>query len=200
VVVLVAALLANTVPAGEVLAAASAARVRGGVQAQQLQAGPLRLQVGLEPGTVGRNLLQVHVTDPSGRPVDGLASIDLTVADQAGRAAPTAVRAARVAPATYRAVTDAFTLPGSWRVGAAVPGAPPGLAARFAITAAPATWHGTPTDVLAFVDVANGAYHRLWVDHANRILHERMDAPGHFMDRDYTAYNTPATITPPVAP
>src|SRR6266508_1554754 len=35
VVVLVAALLANTVPAGEVLAAASAARVRGGVQAQQ---------------------------------------------------------------------------------------------------------------------------------------------------------------------
>src|SRR6266540_721871 len=137
VVVLVAALLANTVPAGEVLAAASAARVRGGVQAQQLEAGPLRLQVGLEPGTVGRNLLQVQVTDPSGRLVDGLARIDLTIADQAGRAAPASVRATRVAPATYRAATDAFALPGGWRVGVAVPGAAPGLAARFAIAAAP---------------------------------------------------------------
>jgi hypothetical protein len=56
----------------------------------------------------------------------------------------------------------------------------------------PATWHATPVDVLAFIDTANGAYHRLWVDHANRILHERMDAPGHFMDRDYTNYNTPS--------
>src|SRR6266508_2327705 len=143
VVVLVAALLANTVPAGEVLAAASTARVRGGVQAQQLEAGPLRLQVGLEPGTVGRNLLQVQVTDPSGRLVDGLALIDLTIADQAGRAAPASVRATRVAPATYRAATDAFALPGGWRVGVAVPGAAPGLAARFAIAAAPAT-SGTP--------------------------------------------------------
>src|SRR6266536_2745425 len=361
VVVLVAALLANTVPAGEVLAAASAARVRGGVQAQQLEAGPLRLQVGLEPGTVGRNLLQVQVTDPSGRLVDGLARIDLTIADQAGRAAPASVRATRVAPATYRAATDAFALPGGWRVGVAVPGAAPGLAARFAIAAAPATsgtpppdppdghplaalvqpcgdgcaeaflttpaggplaveavlpnkgtarfalpwplarpapgrlraadralaasrsfrihevldgglgtvyrtdyvlaapsrfrshtaspassgdvvwiandrwirdgagpwkhehtpgleirfparnwsdqegnvvdlgpasWHGVPVEVLAFVD-ANVAYHRLWVDHANRILHERMDAPGHFMDRDYTAYGASVTITAP---
>src|SRR6266496_1867871 len=410
VVVLVAALLANTVPAGEVLAAASAARVRGGVQAQQLEAGPLRLQVGLEPGTVGRNLLQVQVTDPSGRLVDGLARIDLTIADQAGRAAPASVRATRVAPATYRAATDAFALPGGWRVGVAVPGAAPGLAARFAIAAAPATsgtpppdppdalvlggragsalvgltamaagsvlvvrvrgglgippavaprplrvrgpdghplaalvqpcgdgcaeaflttpaggslaveavlpnkgtarfalpwplarpapgrlraadralaasrsfrihevldgglgtvyrtdyvlaapsrfrshtaspassgdvvwiandrwirdgagpwkhehtpgleirfparnwsdqegnvvdlgpasWHGVPVEVLAFVD-ANVAYHRLWVDHANRILHERMDAPGHCMDRDYTAYGASVTITAP---
>ena len=410
VVVLVAALLANTVPAGEVLAAASAARVRGGVQAQQLEAGPLRLQVGLEPGTVGRNLLQVQVTDRGGRLVDGLARIDLTIADQAGRAAPASVRATRVAPATYRAATDAFALPGGWRVGVAVPGAAPGLAARFAIAAAPATsgtpppdppdalvlggragsalvgltamaagsvlvvrvrgglgippavaprplrvrgpdghplaalvqpcgdgcaeaflttpaggslaveavlpnkgtarfalpwplarpapgrlraadralaasrsfrihevldgglgtvyrtdyvlaapsrfrshtaspassgdvvwiandrwirdgagpwkhehtpgleirfparnwsdqegnvvdlgpasWHGVPVEVLAFVD-ANVAYHRLWVDHANRILHERMDAPGHFMDRDYTAYGASVTITAP---
>src|SRR6266536_1667712 len=410
VVVLVAALLANTVPAGEVLAAASAARVRGGVQAQQLEAGPLRLQVGLEPGTVGRNLLQVQVTDPSGRLVDGLARIDLTIADQAGRAAPASVRATRVAPATYRAATDAFALPGGWRVGVAVPGAAPGLAARFAIAAAPATsgtpppdppdalvlggragsalvgltamaagsvlvvrvrgglgippavaprplrvrgpdghplaalvqpcgdgcaeaflttpaggplaveavlpnkgtarfalpwplarpapgrlraadralaasrsfrihevldgglgtvyrtdyvlaapsrfrshtaspassgdvvwiandrwirdgagpwkhehtpgleirfparnwsdqegnvvdlgpasWHGVPVEVLAFVD-ANVAYHRLWVDHANRILHARMAAPGHFMDRDYTAYGASVTITAP---
>jgi hypothetical protein len=51
--------------------------------------------------------------------------------------------------------------------------------------------------VLAFTDTANGSYHRLWVDHANRILHERMDAPGHFMDRDYTDYDTPVTITAP---
>src|SRR6266542_3350010 len=386
VVVLVAALLANTVPAGEVLAAATAARVRGGVQAQQLEAGPLRLQVGLEPGTVGRNLLQVQVTDRGGRLVDGLARIDLTIADQAGRAAPASVRATRVAPATYRAATDAFALPGAWRVGVAVPGAAPGLAARFAVAAAPATsgtpppdppdalvlggragsalvgltamaagsvlvvrvrgglgippavaprplrvrgpdghplaveavlpnkgparfalpwplarpapgrlraadralaasrsfrihevldgglgtvyrtdyvlaapsrfrshtaspassgdvvwiandrwirdgagpwkhehtpgleirfparnwsdqegnvvdlgpasWHGVPVEVLAFVD-ANVAYHRLWVDHANRILHERMDAPGHFMDRDYTAYGASVTITAP---
>jgi copper transport protein len=413
-VVLVAALLANTVPAGEVLAAASAARVRGGPQSQQLQAGPLRLQLGLEPGTVGRNLLQVHVTDPQGRPVDGLARIDLTIADQAGRAAPATLSAARVAPAAYRAVTDAFALAGTWRVGVTVPGASPGLAASFAIAAAPATagtppsdppdavvlggqtgsalvgltamtagellvvrvrgglgippavaprplrvrgadgralaalvqpcgdgcaeaflaspargplvveavlpnkgtarftlpwplarpapgrlraadralgasrsfrihevltgglgtvfrtdyvlaapnrarwhldtgssttdtvwigerrwmrdgagpwklqsapglelrfparnwsdqvtnivalgpatWHHTPAQVLAFVDPANNAYHRLWVDHANHILHERMDAPGHFMDRDYTAYGTPVTITPPRQP
>src|SRR6266511_1258346 len=411
VVVLVAALLANTVPAGEVLAAASAARVRGGPQSQQLQAGPLRLQIGLEPGTVGRNLLQIQVTNPQGRPVDGLARIDLTVADQAGRAAPATVRAARVAPATYRPVTDAFALAGNWRVGVAVPGAPPGLAASFAIAATPttagtpppdppdalvlggqagsalvgltamtagellvvrvrgglgippaitprplrvrsaagralsalvqpcgdgcaeafltrptrgplvveavlpnngtarftlpwplarpalgrlrtadralaasrsfrirevltgglgtvfrtdyvlaapnrarwhldtgsstadtvwigerrwlrdaagpwklqstpglelrfparnwsdqvtgvvdlgpATWHGTPAEVLAFLDLANSAYHRLWVDRANRILHERMDAPGHFMDRDYSAYGVAVTITAP---
>ncbi len=51
--------------------------------------------------------------------------------------------------------------------------------------------------MLAFFDPANGAYHRVWVDPANRILHERMDAPGHFMDRDYTAYGVPATITAP---
>jgi copper transport protein len=419
-VVLVAALLANTVPAGEVVAAASAARVRGGPQTQALQAGPLRLHLDLEPGTVGRNLLQVRVTDPQGRLVDGLARISLAVADEAGRASPVTLRAARVAPATYRATTDAFTLPGGWQVEVAggVPGAPPGLAARFAIAAAPATsgpappdppdalvlggragrsgvlvgltafsagdrllvvrvrgglgippavaprplrvldrdrrvlaaqvqpcgdgcteaflaipaatlgpltveavlpnkgtarfglplplprggsaaarlraadralassgsfrihevldggfgtvfrtdyqlqapnlarwhlrrpdgtsdtvwigeqrwmregtgpwkherapglvlrfparnwsdqergvvdlgpatWHGTPVEVLAFLDPANGAYHRVWVDRANRILHERMDAPGHFMDRDYTAYGVAVTITAP---
>lgn len=61
----------------------------------------------------------------------------------------------------------------------------------------PTTWHGTPVDVLAFLDQANGAYHRLWIDHGNRILHERMDAPGHFMDRDYTNYNTPTVIAAP---
>ncbi len=410
VVVLVAALLANTVPAGEVLAAAGAARVRGGPQTQTLQAGPLRLRLDVEPGTVGRNLLQVQITDAGGRPVDGLARIGLTVADEAGRATPQAVSAARVAPATYRAATGAFTLPGGWRVGVAVPGAAPGLAARFAIAAAPATrgtpppdppdavvlggragsalvgltaipaggvlvvrvrgglgippavaprpfrllgadglalpaivqpcgdgcaeaflarpargplgvaavlprgaarftlpqplpgpaaarlrkadralaasgsfrihevldgglgtvyrsdyvlaapsrfrshtaspassgdvvwiandrwvrdgagpwkhertpgsqirfparnwsdqegnvvdlgaatWHGTPVDVLAFIDTANGAYHRLWVDRADRVLHERMDAPGHFMDRDYADYGLPVTITAP---
>lgn len=416
-VVLVAALLANTVPAGEVVAAAGAARVRGGPQTQTLQAGPLRLHLDLEPGTVGRNLLQVRVTDPKGRPVDGLTRIGLTVADNTGRAAPVSISAARVAPATYRTATDAFALPGSWRVGVVggVPGVPAGLAARFTIAAAPATsgtpppdppdalvlggragtsgvlvgltamragdrllvvrvrgglgipplvaprplrvldrdrrllpgpvqrcgdgcaeaflaappagrgpltveavlpkgtarfglplplggaatgrlraadrvlaasgsfrihevldgglgtvyrtdyvlaapsrfrshtaspassgdvvwiandrwirdgagpwrhehtpgleirfparnwsdqaggvidlgaaaWHGTPADVLAFLDLANGAYHRLWVDRADRILHERMDAPGHFMDRDYTAYGVPVTITPP---
>jgi gluconate kinase len=55
-----------------------------------------------------------------------------------------------------------------------------------------------PVDVVAFIDQANSAYHRLWIDHANRIdparAHER---PGHFMNRDYTNYNTPATITVP---
>src|SRR6266511_3732057 len=367
VIVLVAALLANTVPAGDVLAAASANRVRGGLQTQQLQAGPLRLQLRLEPGTVGRNLLQIHVTEPTGRPVDGLPRIDLTVADQAGRAAPAPLRAPRVAPATYRAATDAFALAGTWRVGIAIPGASPGLAASFTIATSPATitpqplrvlgpdgralpalvqpcgdgcaeaflarptrgpllveavlpnkgtarftlpwplprpapgrlraadhalaasrsfrihevltaglgtvfrtdyvlaapnrarwhldtgnstadtvwiderrwmrdgngpwklqsapglqlrfparnwsdqatgvvdlgpatWHHTPARVLAFVDPANSAYHRLWVDPSNRILHERMDAPGHFMDRDYASYGTPVTITQPRQP
>jgi len=421
VVVLVAALLANTVPASEVLAAASAARVRGGPQERQLQAGPLRLRVSLEPGTVGRNVLTVQVTDPGGRPADGLPRIPLAVEDEAGRAAPAALSAARVATATYRAATDAFTLAGAWRVGVGVAGAGPDLAARFAVAAAPATsgtpppdppdavvlggqagsalvgltafsagdrlvvrvrgglaippavaprplrilgpdgrllpaimercgdgcgeafvtaalptrrngsgpltveavlpggtarftlplplpqadpagpaaaqlhtagqalaashsyhiheilsgglgaafrtdyqlqapdrarwhltgpdgtsdtvwmgdnrytrdgrgpwkheqtpglslafparnwsdqavnvtdlgpatWHGTPVEMLAFLDLANGAYHRLWVDHANRIRHERMDAPGHFMDRDYTDYGVPVTIIAP---
>jgi len=58
----------------------------------------------------------------------------------------------------------------------------------------------TPVTVLAFIDLANGAYHRLWVDRANRILRERMDAPGHFMDRDYADYGGAATITPPPTP
>jgi copper transport protein len=61
----------------------------------------------------------------------------------------------------------------------------------------PGTFHGLAVRVLAFLDAANGAYHRLWVDHADRIVHERMDAPDHFMDRDYAAYGTPVTITPP---
>jgi copper transport protein len=409
-IVVVAALLANTVPAGQVLAAARSTNIGGGPQTQTLQGGPLRLQIGLEPGTVGRNLLQVHVADAGGRPVDGLAQVYLSIADQAGRTAPATTAATRVAPATYRAVSDQFTLPGPWRVGAELPGVSPDLTVGFGIAAAPATsgtpppdppdavvlggragsalvglaamtagdllvvrargglgippaiaprplslldqddrplpvivqpcgdgcaeayvkppargpltieagmpkgtarftlplplpkaaaarlraadktlaatrsfrihevldgglgtvyrtdyllaapnrfrshtaspassgdvvwiandrwirdgagpwkhehtpgleirfparnwsdqegnvtdlgpatWHGTPVDVLAFIDTANGAYHRLWIDHANRILHERMDAPGHFMDRDYTNYNTPATITAP---
>jgi copper transport protein len=408
-IVVVAALLANTVPAGEVLAAARPSNIRGGPQTQTLRGGPLRLQIDLEPGTVGRNLLEVHVTDAGGRPVDGLTQIHLSIADKAGRTAPATAATTRVAPATYRAVTDQFTLPGTWRVGAQLPGVAPDLTVSFGIAAAPATsgtpppdppdavvlggragsalvgltamtagdllvvraqgglgipppitprplllldpkgrplpvivhscgdgcveayvkpparglltiaagmpqgiprftlalplpkaaaarlraadktlaatrsfrihevldgglgtvyrtdylvaapdrarwhlntgdstsdtvwigqrrwsregkapwqleatgtqlqyplrnwsdreanvtdlgpatWHGTPADVLAFIDTANGAYHRLWVDHANRILHERMDAPGHFMDRDYTNYNTPVTITAP---
>ncbi len=61
----------------------------------------------------------------------------------------------------------------------------------------PDTFHGTAVRVLAFLDAGNGAYHRLWVDHADRIVHERMDAPGHFMDRGYAGYGTPVTITPP---
>jgi hypothetical protein len=51
--------------------------------------------------------------------------------------------------------------------------------------------------VLAFLDGPGTAYHRLWVDHANRILHERMDGPGEFMGGDYTDYNTPVTVTAP---
>jgi hypothetical protein len=61
----------------------------------------------------------------------------------------------------------------------------------------PATWHASPVDVLAFIDGPGSAYHRLWVDHANHILHERMDAPGEFMGGDYTDYDTPVTITAP---
>jgi copper transport protein len=61
----------------------------------------------------------------------------------------------------------------------------------------PGTLHGVRVRVLAFLDAGNGAYHRLWVDHADRIVRERMDAPGHFMDRDYAGYGTPVTITPP---
>jgi hypothetical protein len=61
----------------------------------------------------------------------------------------------------------------------------------------PARLGATPATVLAFIDSANGAYHRLWVDHANRILRERMDAPGHFMTRDYADYGATVTITPP---
>jgi len=84
----------------------------------------------------------------------------------------------------------------------------PGLTVRFparnwsdqernVVDLGPSTFHGTRVDVLAFLDPAAGAYHRLWVDQRNRVLHERMDAPGHFMDRDYTAYGAPLTISPP---
>jgi hypothetical protein len=55
----------------------------------------------------------------------------------------------------------------------------------------------TPVTVLAFIDLGNGAYHRLWVNRSNRILREHMDAPGHFMDRDYADYGAAVTITPP---
>lgn len=411
VVVVVAALLANTVPASKILAAgaaASAANVTGGPQTQVLDAGSLRVQIGLEPGTVGRNLLEVQITDPRGLPVNGLANVHLAIADPAGVASATA-NATRVGPAIYRAATDAFTLPGLWQVDVEVPGGSPGLAFPFGIAASPATseapppdppdavvlggrtgsalvgltamiagdllvvrarggidippavaprplrvlgpdgrpltalaqpcgercteafltapargpltveavlpfgtarftlplplprpaaarlraadrtlaasksfrihgvvdsglgtayridyalaapdrvrwhldtgsgtadtvwigehrwsregrgpwkletignrirypardwsafegnvtdlgpatWHASPVDVLAFIDIPNGAYYRLWVDHANRILHERMDAPGQFMDCDYTDYDTPVTITAP---
>jgi hypothetical protein len=95
---------------------------------------------------------------------------------------------------------------GPWKLQSA-----PGLQLRFparnwsdqatgVVDLGPATWHHTPARVLAFVDPANSAYHRLWVDPSNRILHERMDAPGHFMDRDYASYGTPVTITPPRQP
>jgi hypothetical protein len=64
----------------------------------------------------------------------------------------------------------------------------------------PARLGATPVTVLAFIDAGNGAYHRLWVDPANRILREQMHAPGHFMTRDYTGYGAPVTITPPPPP
>jgi putative copper export protein len=408
-VVLVAAVLANTVPAGEVIDALAAAKVAGGPQQQRLAAGPLRLELGLEPGTVGLNTLSLQVAGADGRPVEGLGAVRLTVADQAGRVAPTPLTAPRVAAATYRVATDAFTVPGRWQVTVALPapdaqlealvgiaatpvtagatppdppdalvlggragsalvgltafsagsglvvrvrgglGIPPPVAPRplrilgpgsrpvaasvqpcgagcaeaflpapprgplTALAALPggtarfqvpvplppsgaarlraadwvlaragsyrihevldsglgtvvrsdyvleapdrARWHtdtgkgtsdtvwvgearytrdgdgawkeatpglrlkfparncsdreanvvdlgparlgSTPVRVLAFVDLANGAYHRLWVDHANRVLREQMDAPGHFMTRDYAGYGAPVTITPP---
>ncbi|HEV8653749.1 MAG TPA: CopD family protein [Actinomycetes bacterium] len=409
-VVLVAALLANTIPASEVVAARTASQLPGGPQQRTLTAGPLRLTLALEPGTVGLNTISVLVTDPAGRPVDGLGRLGLTVADDTGRVDPVPLAASRVAPATYRAASTAFTVAGTWQVTVRVPGADPNLAARFGIAPGQATtgqpppdpadatvlggragralvgltafpadpglvvrvrgglgipppatprplrlvgpdgrprtpptqhcgdgcleaflatprpgrwtvlatlpggttrfalpiplpspaaarlhradrtlaaarayrihevldggygtvfrtdytlkapnlarwhldtgttttdtiwigedhytrqgtspwkhehtpeltiafpapnwsgregnvtdlgpsrWHGTPVDVLAFIDLGNGAYHRLWVDHDNRILHERMDAPGHFMDRDYTSYGQPVSIHPP---
>jgi uncharacterized membrane protein len=60
-----------------------------------------------------------------------------------------------------------------------------------------ATLGTTPVEVLAFVDQDNGAYHRLWIDRASRILRERMDAPGHFMDRTYSGYGQPVSIEAP---
>ncbi|HYY82457.1 MAG TPA: CopD family protein, partial [Actinomycetes bacterium] len=418
-VVLVAAVLANTIPAGEVLDALAAGRVAGGPQQQRLAAGPLQLQLGLEPGTVGLNVLSLAVAGADGRPVDGLRAVRLTVADQAGRVAPSSLTLPRVAAATFRVATGAFTLPGRWQVTIALPGpdpkpppvasvgiatapatagaAPPdppdalvlggragsALVGLTAFTAGPgggllvrargglgippavaprplrlqgpggrpaggsvqpcgtgcaeaflprppkgrltvlaalpggtarfqvpvplppsgsgvarlraadralarsgsfrihevldggqgtvfrtdyalkapdlARWHtdngtstfetvwvgesrytrdgdgpwkketvpgltlrfparnwsdheanvvdlgparfgATPVRVLAFIDAANGAYHRLWVDRADRILRERMDAPGHFMDRDYAGYGAPVTIAPPPPP
>jgi copper transport protein len=409
-VVLVAAVLANTVPAGEVIDALAAAKVAGGPQQQRLAAGSLRLQLGLEPGTVGLNTLSLQVAGADGRPVEGLGAVRLTVADQAGRVAPTPLTVPRVAEATYRVATDAFTVPGRWQLTVALPASDRGLQALVGIAAAPANvgaappdppdalvlggragsalvgltafaagsglvvrvrgglgipppvaprplrilgstgrpvaasvqacgagcaeaflpapprgpltalaalpggtarfqvpvplppsgaarlraadrvlaragsyrihevldsglgtvvrsdyvleapdrarWHtdigkgtsdtvwvgearytrdgdgawkkeatpglrlkfparnwsdreanvvdlgparlgSTPVRVLAFVDLANGAYHRLWVDHANRVLRERMNAPGHFMTRDYAGYGAPVTITPP---
>jgi hypothetical protein len=64
----------------------------------------------------------------------------------------------------------------------------------------PARIGGTPVTVLAFLDRANGAYHRLWIDPANHILREQMHAPGHFMTRDYADYGAPVAIRPPPPP
>jgi copper transport protein len=145
-VVLVAAVLANTVPAGEVIDALAAAKVTGGPQRQRLAAGPLHLQLGLEPGTVGLNTLSLQVTDGDGRPVEGLRAVRLTVADQAGRVAPTPLTAPQVAAATYRVATDAFTVPGRWQLTVALPAADPQLQASVGIAAAPATAGATPPD------------------------------------------------------
>ncbi len=145
-VLLVAAVLANTVPAGEVIDALAAAKVAGGPQQQPLAAGPLRLQLGLEPGTVGLNTLSLQVTDADGRPVDGLRELRLTVADQAGRVAPTPLTAPRVGSATYRVATDAFTVPGRWQITVTLPVSDPQLQATVGIAAAPATAGATPPD------------------------------------------------------
>jgi copper transport protein len=145
-VVLVAAVLANTVPAGEVVDALAAARVAGGPQQQRLAAGPLRLQLGLEPGTVGLNTLSLQVTGADGRPVEGLGAVRLTVADQAGRVAPTPLTAPRVAEATYRVATDAFTVPGRWQVTVALPAPDRQPQTSVGIAAAPATAGATPPD------------------------------------------------------
>jgi copper transport protein len=145
-VVLVAAVLANTVPAGEVIDALAAAKVTGGPQQQRLVAGPLRLQLGLEPGTVGLNTLSLQVTNGGGRPVEGLGAVRLTVADQAGRVAPTPLTAPRVATATYRVATDAFTVPGRWQVTVALPAPDPQPQTLVGIAAAPVTAGATPPD------------------------------------------------------
>jgi hypothetical protein len=88
---------------------------------------------------------------------------------------------------------------------------PPGLTLKFparnwsdreanVVDLGPARLGATSVRVLAFIDAANGAYHRLWVDRANRILRERMESPGHFMTRDYAGYGAPVTMTPPPPP
>jgi len=145
-VVLVAAVLANTVPAGEVIDTLAAGRVAGGPQQQRLAAGSLHLQLGLEPGTVGLNILSLRLTDPGGRPVEGPRAVRVTVADQAGRVAPAPLTAPRVAAATYRVATDAFTVPGRWQVTVASPAADLQLQALVGIAAAPATVGATPPD------------------------------------------------------
>jgi copper transport protein len=145
-VVLVAAVLANTVPAGEVLDALAAGRVAGGPQQQRLVAGPLHLDLAVEPGTVGLNTLSLAVTDPAGRPVDRLRAVRLTVADQAGRVAPIALTAPRVAAATYRVATEAFTVPGRWQVTIALPAPDPRPLASVGIAAAPAAAGAAPPD------------------------------------------------------
>jgi copper transport protein len=145
-VVLVAAVLANTVPAGEVIEARAAGRAAGGPQQQRLAAGPLHLQLSLEPGTVGLNTLSLQVTDPAGRPLDNLRAVRVTVADQVGRVAPTPLTAPRVATALYRVATDVFTVPGRWQVMVALPAAGPPLQASVGIAAVPATVGATPPD------------------------------------------------------
>jgi hypothetical protein len=149
VVVVVAALLANTVPASDVRSAAEAAeaaKVGGGPQSQVLDAGSLHVQVGLEPGTVGRNLLEVQFTDHRGLPVEGPANVRLAIANAARGVASATATASRVAAGTYRAVTDAFTQPGLWQVGVQVPGASADLAFPFGIAASPATSEIPPPD------------------------------------------------------
>jgi copper transport protein len=145
-VVLVAAVLANTVPAGEVIHARAAGKADGGPQQQRLVAGPLHLQLSLEPGTVGLNTLSLQLADPTGRPLDNLRAVRVTVADQVGRVAPTPLTAPRVATAVYRVATDAFTVPGRWQVTVALPAADPPLQASVGIAATPATAGATPPD------------------------------------------------------
>lgn len=58
---------------------------------------------------------------------------------------------------------------------------------------------GVPTQVLAFFEDSSlgTVWYQVWVGGDGMILQASMDAPGHFMDHHYSAFNTPLQIVAP---